>query len=96
MGLIMNARITINEKDLIPTIIGIADLSYYLVGAVDSSNHFIGLKRVGEIDVFASLVQAKKYLRSNNISSAALEFQSAYDEMCGSSATDRSIQMIKL
>jgi hypothetical protein len=92
----MNTKIVNKQKDLIPTIIGTADSSYYLVGAVDSSNDFIGLKRAGEIDVFASLVEAKKYLRSNNISSVALEFQSAYDEMCGSSTTGRSIQMIKL
>jgi len=43
-----------------------------------------------------SLVEAKNYLRENNIFSAALEFQSAYDEMCGSSSSvGRCSQMIR-
>jgi hypothetical protein len=95
-SLIMSTRISINDKDLIPTIIGVADSRYYLVGAVGLSNDFIGLERDGEINAFTSLVEAKQYLRSHNISCAALDFKSAYDEMCGLSTPARYIQMIKL
>ncbi|MEW6998731.1 DUF6482 family protein [Colwelliaceae bacterium BS250] len=85
---------TSNGKNVVPTIIGVADSPHYLVGAVDSVNNFIGLNQADQIDVFSSIVEAKNYLRGHNIYSAALEFQSAYDEMCGSSPAGRCSQMI--
>jgi hypothetical protein len=85
------------KQRTIPTIIGVADSTHYLVGSVDSLNNFIGLNKSTEVAVMGSLVEAKNYLRENNIFSAALEFQSAYDEMCGSTrSSGRCSQMIKL
>jgi hypothetical protein len=84
-----------NHSQAIPTIIGVADSTHYLVGAVDSNNNFMGLNQSSEVAVMSSLVEAKNHLRNNNIFSAALEFQSAYDEMCGTSCSGRCSQMIK-
>jgi hypothetical protein len=89
--------LTNGKQQNIPTIIGVADSTHYLVGSVDSLNNFIGLNQYIDVVVMGSLVEAKNYLRENNIFSAALEFQSAYDEMCGSAqSSGRCSQMIKL
>ena len=86
--------LTHGKQKSIPTIISVAEATHYLVGAVDSLNNFVGLNHSS--DVAVSLVEAKNYLRENNIFSAALEFQSAYDEMCGSSSSvGRCSQMIR-
>jgi hypothetical protein len=67
----MMNTLTNSNQATIPTIIGVAESTHYLVGAVDS-------------------------LRDNNIFNAALEYQTAYDEMCGtSSSSGRCSQMIK-
>ena len=79
-----------------PTIISIAESTHYLVGAVDSSNNFTGLTKMKGIETLNSLVDAKQYLRDNNIVTAALEYQTAYDEMCGTETVGRVRQIIKL
>lgn len=83
-----------NYSGLSPVIIGVADSIHYLVGAVDSNNNLFSLPNTSDISVFRSLFEAKKYLASQNISSAYVEYQSAYDEMCGSSVQHSCRQMI--
>ena len=68
-----------------PTIIAMADATHYLVGAIDQANNFVGLQGDGQAIKMNSLQQAKQYLRDNNIEMTTIEYQSAYDEMCGSS-----------
>lgn len=72
---------------LLPVIIGISDSSHYLVGMIDSKDNLSGLEQNTKATMFTSLVDAKAYLRRHNINSALLEFQSAYDEMCGQSTS---------
>jgi hypothetical protein len=92
----METAINNGKQQAIPTIICVAESTHYLVGAVDSLNNFIGLNQSSDVAVMSSLVEAKNHLRDNSIFSAALEFQSAYDEMCGSSnSSGRFSQMIK-
>ncbi|MFT5815904.1 MAG: hypothetical protein ACI9VT_003680 [Psychroserpens sp.] len=74
-------------------IIAVAGTNHYLVGVVDSNKNFVGLRQ-GSGEVFASIVEAKAYLRNNNIFSALLEMDSAYDEMCGQSKSSRYRQRI--
>lgn len=92
----MGAALTSNQKYVEPMIISIADSCHYLVGALDSENNFIGLHKPEQIITLHSLGAAKQYLRSNNISSATLEFQSPYDEMCGASMSGQCRQIINL
>ena len=87
---------TVINKESMPTIIGIAESTHYLVGAVDSANNFIGLNKARDVQVLASLADAKQYLRDHNIFTAALEFQTAYDEMCGTDTIGRCREIIKL
>ncbi len=84
------------NTEIMPTIMAIAESSHYLVGAVDSSNNFIGLTEVIDVEVLNSLADAKQYLRSHNIETATLEFQSAYDEMCGTDTVGSCRQIINL
>lgn len=92
----METAITNVKQQAIPTIICVAESTHYLVGAVDSLDNFIGLNQSSNVAVMNSLTEAKNHLRDNSIFSAALEFQSAYDEMCGSSNSGgRCSQMIK-
>ena len=85
---------TKNNSSTIPTIIGVADSTHYLVGRVDKSNNFVGLESPEKNEVFSSITEAKNYLRAQNIFCAILEFQTAYDEMCGSNAPNRCTQTI--
>ncbi|MEW6991852.1 DUF6482 family protein [Colwelliaceae bacterium 6441] len=89
-----------HEELLMPKIIRVSDSVHYLVGATDLDNNFVGLDNTPEIVMLNSLVQAKDYLRKNNIFSATLEYQTAYDEMCGSnnnqlSSNDKICQLIR-
>jgi len=90
----MNTILANNNERLIPTIIGVADSTHYLVGGVDRLDNFIGLNPPDDVAVFNSLVEAKDYLREQNICSAMLEFQTAYDEMCGANNNGRCSEMI--
>lgn len=76
-----------------PTILAIADSRHYLVGAVDADDNFIGLAQ-NSAEIVNSLAEAKAYLRRNNVSSALLEIQSAYDEMCGQTSCGRYREQI--
>lgn len=78
-----------------PTIISLADSNNYLVGAIDSNNNFIGLNNAKKVQVLVSFAEAKQFLRDNHIFTAALEYQSAYDEMCGTDTSERFREMIK-
>lgn len=69
-----------------PTIMGIADGTHYLVGAMDSDGNFAALATLEEVAICQSLGDAKQLLRDNHVESATLNLQSAYDEMCGLSA----------
>ena len=74
----------VNSKNIIqPTIIAMADSTHYLVGAVDKSHNFVGLDGSGEAIKMNSLYEAKQYLRDHNVHTTVVEYQSAYDEMCG-------------
>ena len=75
--------LTKENSTLTPTIICVAESTHYLVGSLDSSNNLIGLDNADKITSTASLIEAKNYLRSHNIYNAILEYQTAYDEMCG-------------
>lgn len=82
----MTTMTSVNDQTLTPTIICVAESTHYLVGAVDASHNLTSLDpscRVAEIA--NSLVEAKNILRSYNIHQASLEYQTAYDEMCGAS-----------
>ncbi len=78
-----------------PMVKAIADSKHYLVGVVDSNDNFIGLGQ-SSAEVVGSLVAAKAYLRAHHISSALLEFESAYDEMCGQPPSASYRQRISL
>ena len=79
-----------------PTIVSIAESTHYLVGIYDSASNFIGINNTDDIVSFSSLFEAKKFLRKRHISSANIEYQSAYDEMCGSQTLGAYSQTIKL
>jgi hypothetical protein len=87
---------TILNKGMLPTIMAIAESTHYLVGAFDSADNFVGLSKVRDVEVLNSLADAKQYLRSHNIFTAALEFQSSYDEMCGTDTMGRYREIINL
>lgn len=72
------------QESITPTILGLADSPHYLVGAMNDSEEFVALSETEGVAKFRSLTMAKDYLKSINYSFACLEFQSAYDEMCGS------------
>jgi hypothetical protein len=61
----MNTTATKTNKSTIPTIIGIADSTHYLVGRVDSGNNFIGLESTQQNEVFSSITEAKKLFTSS-------------------------------
>jgi hypothetical protein len=86
-GIIMN---------YIPTIIGVAEATHYLVGSSDEEENFIPLKELGSVVVCQSLCAAKTLLRENNIHSAKLTLQTAYDEMCGLPSSSATNQIINL
>ncbi len=87
---------TVLSKEMMPTILATAESTHYLVGAVDAGNNFIGLNKARDVEVLSSLADAKQYLRDQNIFTAALEFQTAYDEMCGTDTMGRCREIIKL
>ncbi|TRY14166.1 DUF6482 family protein [Shewanella hanedai] len=70
-------------QQLYPRIIGVADSNQYLVGTIDSEDNFVELSEGKRIRCFNSLAQAKNFLRSHQYHTVELEYQSAYDEMCG-------------
>ena len=84
------------EQTNIPKIIGVADSTHYLVGAVDSDKNFIELTKEEEILVVNSLVQAKQLLRNHRYQQTQLEYQTAYDEMCGLESSGHYREIIKL
>lgn len=79
-----------------PTIIGIADGTHYLVGAVDNNGNFNALLPLKDVAVCQSLSDAKQLLREYRIESATLNLQSAYDEMCGLSTPTETTEKITL
>jgi hypothetical protein len=83
-------------EELTPTIIGVADSTHYLVGCLDKQHNLVGLSPEEDVTVLNSLVEAKDFLRDHNISSALLEFQTAYDEMCGNPSPSRVTERISL
>ena len=94
---VMKNTLVSSNQEIKPTIIAMADSTHYLVGAFDRSNNFVSLKSAGQVMTMTSLHEAKQYLRNNNIESTTIEYQSAYDEMCGSSVNSgRCSQKITL
>lgn len=83
-----------NGQKLTPIIICVAESTHYIVGMVDSLNNLTSVNQSKEVTVTSSLIEAKNYLRSYHIFTALLEFQSAYDEMCGLSAPEPCRQMV--
>jgi hypothetical protein len=90
----MSNTLTEANSELTPTIICVAESTHYLVGTLDSSHNLIGLNTPDKITVTSSLIEAKNFLRSHNIFGATLEFQTAYDEMCGASTSEPCRQSI--
>ena len=82
-----------STPSLQPMIIAVTGATHYLVGVIDSSDNFVGLGQ-SPAAVVNSIVEAKAYLRGNNIFSALLEMDSAFDEMCGQSKSSRYRQRI--
>ncbi|ARD44635.1 hypothetical protein A3Q33_10120 [Colwellia sp. PAMC 21821] len=76
-----------------PMIIGVANTNHYLVGIVDLNNNLVGLRQ-DSAEVVGSIVEAKAYLRGNNIFSALLELDCTIDDMCGQSKSNRYRQRI--
>ena len=90
----MNNTLTDANSELTPTIICVAESTHYLVGTLDASHNLIGLDTPDKITVTSSLTEAKNFLRRHNIFGATLEFQTAYDEMCGASPSEPCRQSI--
>ena len=76
-----------------PLVVAVGDTNHYLVGVVDSNNNFSGLRHKSA-QVVGSIVEAKAYLRGNDIFSAMLELDCAYNEICGLSTSARYRQRI--
>ncbi len=74
---------TDNKGNFQPTIISTADSYHYIVLTCKVSDQQLGLREVTKSTLFLSLSEAKSYLRGLRFSKAILEYQSAYDEMCG-------------
>lgn len=85
-----------STQDLTPIIIGIADSTHYLVGVTDSNNNLFSLPQSTDVTIVSSFNEAKEYLASHHISQAYVEFQSAYDEMCGGDTSFSSRQLISI
>lgn len=90
----MATTLTTESSELIPTILCVAESTHYLVGTLDSTNNLIGLENRIKLTATSSLVEAKNYLRHRKIFKAILEYQTAYDEMCGLSPSAPCRQMI--
>ncbi|MFT5789539.1 MAG: hypothetical protein ACI8SJ_001655 [Shewanella sp.] len=79
-----------------PKIIGVADSTHYLVGATDADNNFTELTEESGVVCVHSLAQAKQLLRTHHYQVAQLEYQTAYDEMCGLSSCGNYHETIRL
>ncbi len=80
----MNKRKNNHVNDLTPTILCIAESTHYLVGLMDKTSRFWGLNQSTNHTIVTSFAQAKKFLASQKINTAVVEYQTAYDEFCGS------------
>ncbi|GIU05697.1 MULTISPECIES: DUF6482 family protein [unclassified Shewanella] len=87
---------TLHTSSNQPRIIGVADAPHYLVGAMDDKDNFIRLDEETSVQCVTSLAQAKQLLRRHRYQVAELEYQTAYDEMCGLSCTGNYKETIKL
>jgi uncharacterized protein DUF6482 len=85
---------SISKASITPTILGLADSPHYLVGGMTDSEEFVALSEAQGVAKFRSLTMAKEFLKSINYSFACLEFQSAYDEMCGAESQKLTGQTI--
>lgn len=92
MSAVMNSKST----GVQPTIISVAESTHYLIGVMDGANNFTGLDGSSQMTTANSLSEAKQFLRNHHYFSAALEYQSAYDEMCGTNSIGRCQQIIIL
>ncbi|WP_232775045.1 MULTISPECIES: DUF6482 family protein [unclassified Shewanella] len=93
---IVDNNITQQRQPYLPKIIGVADSTHYLVGASDANNNFIELTEESCVVCVSSLAQAKQLLRNHHYRVAQLEYQTAYDEMCGLSSSGNYHETIKL
>ena len=91
-----NANSSQDKISKLPTIPVVAESTHYLVGRYNSANSFTGLLPSSSVASFNSLSEAKDYLRRNKFISADIEFQSAYDEMCGSQFTGTYRELVSL
>ncbi|MCL1059609.1 DUF6482 family protein [Shewanella gelidimarina] len=94
----VNTVENVNLSQLInqPKIIGVADSTHYLVGSTDADNNFTELTEESCVVCVHSLAQAKQLLRTHKYQVAQLEYQTAYDEMCGLSSCGNYKEMIRL
>lgn len=80
----------------IPTILGVAEATHYLVGSTDTDGDFVALSGFNDIAVCSSLSSAKNLLKGNNVKKAQLVLETAYDEMCGLAASEPMIETFHL
>lgn len=88
-----NTPITQNH---IPTIVSVAEATHYLVGIYDNANNFTAIDNTKSINSFPSLFEAKEFLRKSDITSAHIEYHTAYDEMCGAQTAGLCTEKITL
>ena len=96
MGMFQSLSQTFHSSSTHPRIIGVADAPHYLVGAMDDNDNFVQLDEETSVQCVTSLAQAKQLLRRHHYQVAELEYQTAYDEMCGLSCTGNYKETIKL
>lgn len=79
-----------------PTILCIAESSHYLVGVIDPAHNLLPLEPEGKVISCSSLAAAKRLLRNKGILVADIEYQTAYDEMCGNAPRTACLQVVNL
>ncbi|MDO6719250.1 DUF6482 family protein [Psychrosphaera sp. 1_MG-2023] len=84
------------DNVLKPTILCIAESSHYLVGVIDSAHNLLPLDPQGKVISCSSLVEAKMLLRNKGILVADIEYQTAYDEMCGNAERAPCLHVVQL
>ncbi len=87
---------TDKKGNLPPTIISTADASHYIVLTSTVSDKGLGLPPITKTTYLLSLREAKDYLRTRHFNKAILEYQSAYDEMCGLPSASKITEEINL
>lgn len=82
-----------HHNDLMPTIVGLADSTHYVIGGEDVDGTFYPLKDDNQKTMkSACLNQAKEELRRLGLEQATLELITPYDEMIGNDETSHKVR----